>query len=221
MNTATRVMIYCPLCEGKLLAQKAIVEGTKIPCPLCSREFRFSSMKNHRSEPLVIPFVDDNSAESPAVATKPYLQNAELLKNTVIAQKLAFESGSKIVLPTPLKPIPAPVLDSTISVAALAQPASTPVALTTGLMSATPPIVPFKTPVSVSAAVELTPSLELEPEIAQKTGTSAPIAKSSIDRRVIPVKPIATPKQSNFFSLQRRRRNRPLRSLILSAESWR
>ena len=205
MNTATRVMIYCPLCQGKLLAQKAIVEGTLIHCPLCSRDFRFSSMKNHRSEPLVIPFVEDSNDAGPVVAPKAYLQNADLIKNADGAKKVAFESGSKLTLQTPLKPIPVPPAEVQIGstdtaklsvpIAAQAGPVLAPVNLAPILVpAATRALAPAAPMAAAPVALELAPSLELEPGVAPKAISAALPVKAPVDRRIIPLKPVAAPK---------------------------
>ena len=156
MNTATRVMIYCPLCQGKLLAQKAIVEGTMIHCPLCSRDFRFSSMKNHRSEPLVIPFVEDSNDAGPVVAPKAYLQNADLIKNADGAKKVAFESGSKLTLQTPLKPIPVPPAEVQIGSTDTAK-LSVPIAAQAGPVLAPVNLAPILVPAATRALAPAAP----------------------------------------------------------------
>lgn len=177
MISTPRIVIYCPLCKGKLMAQKAIAEGTWIPCPLCSRDFRFTSLKNHRSEPLVVPYVEDAHSAKPAAAPKPIAiptsdTSAPIVPDLVLEQSRGEKQGENV------KPL-VEALPKVVSACAPMLPALV-----------TPASIVAPRPVAEVNAL----TLEIEPEAAPKPVQQDAVARAVIDRRVVALPPPPPPR---------------------------
>lgn len=184
MISAPRIMIYCPLCKGKLMAQKAIAEGTWIPCPLCSRDFRFTSLKNHRSEPLVVPYVDDAISAKPAAAPKAVAIATSETSSRVVPE-LVLEQ------PPDNRPseIVKPLLEAAPKIASMSSPVPLPPIAIAPVGSVSQKLIAVPHVADVGAL-----TLEIEPEAASKPAQRMAVARAANDRRVVALPPSPPPK---------------------------